>query len=115
MVDEVGQLLDEPRHAVQNIGLFRRLTSHGVQVNIFRPAAPLQMNNRLHCKIAAIAGHTVFLGGSNIGDYSPPGRSNRRVRRLRKDLPQRVRFSARSFSKRKYRRTLIGYHKPVGW
>jgi cardiolipin synthase len=69
MVDEVGQLLDEPRHAVQNVGLFRRLRSHGVQVNIFRPAAPLKTNNRMHCKIAAIDGHTVFLGGSNIGDY----------------------------------------------
>ena len=31
--------------------------------------AILQVNNRLHCKIAAIDGHTVFLGGSNIGDY----------------------------------------------
>lgn len=69
MVDEFGHLLDEPRHAVQNIGLFRRLRSHGVQVNIYRPASPLQINNRLHCKIAAIDGHTVFLGGSNIGDY----------------------------------------------
>lgn len=69
MVDEFGQLLDEPRHAVHNIGLFRRLQSHGVQVNIYRPASPLQINNRLHCKIAAIDGHTVFLGGSNIGDY----------------------------------------------
>ena len=69
MVDEFGQLLDEPRHAIQNIGLFRRLRSHGVQVNIYRPASPLNIKNRLHCKIAAIDDHTVFMGGSNIGDY----------------------------------------------
>ena len=69
MVDEFGQLLDEPRHAVQNIGLFKRLRSRGVQVNIYRPASPLNVINRLHCKIAAIDGRTVFLGGSNIGDY----------------------------------------------
>lgn len=69
MVDEFGQLLDEPRHAIRNIGLFRRLRSHGAQVNVFRPASPLHVNNRMHCKFAAIDGRTVFLGGSNIGDY----------------------------------------------
>jgi len=69
MVDEFGQLLDEPRHAVQNIGLFQRLRSHGVQVDVFRPASPLKAKNRLHCKIAAIDGRIVYLGGSNIGDY----------------------------------------------
>ena len=69
MVDEVGQLLDEPRHAIDNIGLFRRLCAHGVQVDVYRPAAPLQANNRMHCKIAAIDEQIVFLGGSNIGDY----------------------------------------------
>ncbi len=69
MVDELGQLLDEPRHAVNNIALFNHLRSHGVQLDIFRPAFPLQANNRMHCKIAAIDDHMVFLGGSNIGDY----------------------------------------------
>lgn len=69
MVDEFGQLLDEPRHVMQNIGLFRHLRVHGVQVDIYRPASPLRINNRMHCKIAAIDGHIVFLGGSNIGDY----------------------------------------------
>jgi len=69
MVDEVGQLLDKPRHAVKNIALFNHLRSHGVQVDVYRPASPLQVNNRLHCKIAAIDDRTVFLGGSNIGDY----------------------------------------------
>jgi cardiolipin synthase len=69
MVDEFGQVLDEPRHAFHNTFLFHHLRSHGVQVDIYRPSAPLHMNNRLHCKIAAIDGRTVFLGGSNIGDY----------------------------------------------
>ena len=69
MVDEVGQLFDEPRHAVNNVALFNHLRSHGVQVDTFRPASPLQVNNRMHCKIAAIDSRTVFLGGSNIGDY----------------------------------------------
>lgn len=69
MVDEFGQLLDEPRHALKNIILFNFLRSHGVQVDVYRPAAPLQLNNRLHCKFAAIDDHVVFLGGSNIGDY----------------------------------------------
>lgn len=69
MVDEFGQLLDEPRHAVINIALFNRLRSHGVQVDVYRPASPLGINNRQHCKIAAIDDHTAFLGGSNIGDY----------------------------------------------
>ena len=69
MVDEFGQLLDEPRHTVQNIGLLHRLQAHGVQVDVYRPAAPLTLRNRMHCKIVAIDGHTAFLGGSNIGDY----------------------------------------------
>lgn len=69
MVDEFGQVLDEPRHAVQNIALFSRLRSCGVQVDVFRPGSPLRINNRLHCKIAAIDGRTVYLGGSNVGDY----------------------------------------------
>ena len=69
MVDECGELLDEPRHLMKNIALVSRLRSHGVQVDIFRPAAPLRVNNRLHTKFAAIDDRTVFLGGSNIGDY----------------------------------------------
>jgi cardiolipin synthase A/B len=69
MVDEFGQALDEPRHLLKNIALFNHLRSHGVQVDVYRPASPLQVNNRLHCKFAAIDNRTVHLGGSNIGDY----------------------------------------------
>jgi len=70
MVDEIGQIADEPRHLLQNHALLNQLRAHGVQVDIFRPATPaLSIRNRLHCKIVAIDDHTVFLGGSNIGDY----------------------------------------------
>ncbi len=69
MVDEFGELLDQPRHAADNIALFNRLRAHGVRVDIFRPSLPLLLSNRLHCKIAMIDDRTVFLGGSNIGDY----------------------------------------------
>lgn len=69
MVDEFGQVLDEPRHVLKNIALFNHLRSHGVEVYTFRPASPLQMNSRLHCKVTAIDHRTVYLGGSNIGDY----------------------------------------------
>jgi cardiolipin synthase len=69
MVDELGQLLDEPRHVLKNHALFDHLRSHGVRLDVYRPAAPLGINNRLHCKFAAIDDRTVFLGGSNIGDY----------------------------------------------
>ncbi len=69
MVDEVGEVLDEPRHAIDNAALFTHLMLNGVRVEFFRPALPLMLNNRLHCKIAAIDDRTVFMGGSNIGDY----------------------------------------------
>ena len=70
MVDELGQIADEPRHVVANHFLLNHLRSHNVQVDIFKPAAPaLSIRNRLHCKFAAIDDRTVYLGGSNIGDY----------------------------------------------
>lgn len=69
MVDEIGQVFDEPRHAFRNIALFNRLRENGVQVDIYRPTSPLRINNRLHCKIVAIDDRAAFLGGSNIGDY----------------------------------------------
>jgi len=70
MVDEIGQIADEPRHVVPNHMLLNHLRSHGVQVDVFQPAPPeLTIRNRVHCKFAAIDDHTVYLGGSNIGDY----------------------------------------------
>lgn len=69
MVDEIGEAFDAVHHAVQNIALINHLRSHGVQVDIYRPSSPLKINNRLHTKIVAIDNRTVYLGGSNIGDY----------------------------------------------
>lgn len=69
MVDEIGQVCDEPRHIFENIALFNHLRENGIQVDIYRPTSPLRINNRLHCKIAAVDNRTAFLGGSNIGDY----------------------------------------------
>lgn len=69
MVDEIGEAFDESRHIFQNIELIKHLRSHGIQVDIYRPSSPLGINNRLHCKFVAIDTQTVYLGGSNIGDY----------------------------------------------
>ncbi len=70
MVDEFGQVLDAPRHALANRRLVRWLQEQGVQVDIFRPGGwRLNMGNRLHCKVCAIDGRTAFIGGSNIGDH----------------------------------------------
>lgn len=69
MVDEIGETFDDARCAIHNIGLVNHLRSHGVQVDIYRPSSPLRINNRLHTKFVAIDNRTVYLGGSNIGDY----------------------------------------------
>ena len=70
MVDEFGQVLDEPRHSLQNQALMQALREAGVEVNIFRPKGKrLTRLNRLHCKVCAIDRRTVFLGGSNIADH----------------------------------------------
>lgn len=69
MVDELGQLMDEPRRFLQNFDILNQLRTGNVQVDVYRPGAPLHIANRLHAKIAAIDDRTVYLGGSNIGDY----------------------------------------------
>jgi cardiolipin synthase A/B len=70
MVDEVGEITDEPRHLLKNMALLNNLRDAGVQVDIFRPHGHgLSALNRMHCKICAIDQHTAYLGGSNIGDY----------------------------------------------
>jgi cardiolipin synthase len=70
MVDEFGQILDEPRHSLKNKTLMQSLRESGVEINIFRPDGNrLNKLNRLHCKVCAIDQRTVFLGGSNIGDH----------------------------------------------
>jgi cardiolipin synthase len=69
LVDEIGQLFDEPRTIHRNFEIVKHVRSLGVQVDVFKPAAPLQISNRIHTKFVAIDDRTVFLGGSNIGDY----------------------------------------------
>ncbi|MFN3491085.1 MAG: phospholipase D-like domain-containing protein, partial [Anaerolineales bacterium] len=69
MVDEIGETFDALRYVIDNIGLINHLRSNGVQVDIYRPCSPLGIYNRLHCKIVAIDDRTVYIGGSNIGDY----------------------------------------------
>jgi cardiolipin synthase len=70
LVDGFGEMADEPRHILSNRALIHDLRAAGIRVDIFNPAAPgLTLVNRMHCKIAAIDDATVYLGGSNIGDY----------------------------------------------
>jgi len=72
MTDELGQILDNPRHILKNQTLINDLKETGVEVEIFRPAGTrLKKINRLHFKVCAIDQRTVFLGGSNIGDHYP--------------------------------------------
>ena len=72
MADGFGQMLDQPRNALNNPLLVRKLRAAGVQVDIFSPRGyGLTQLNRLHCKVCAIDERTVFLGGSNIGDHYP--------------------------------------------
>jgi cardiolipin synthase len=70
MVDEIGQMTDEPRRMLRSRVILRELREAGLQVDIFSPSGHgLTQLNRLHCKICAIDGRTAYLGGSNVGDY----------------------------------------------
>jgi cardiolipin synthase len=70
MVDEIGEIADEPRHILRNRALLSNMKAAGVQIDIFRPSGHgLTPFNRLHCKICAIDQRIAYLGGSNIGDY----------------------------------------------
>ena len=70
MVDELGQQFDEPRRLLRNHEILASLRAAGVDVETYRPSHPsLSIRNRMHCKFAAIDGHTAFIGGSNIADY----------------------------------------------
>jgi cardiolipin synthase len=70
MVDKLGQITDEPRHMLNSHRILDELCVNGVQVAVFHPAVPgLSPRVRLHSKFCAIDGDTLFIGGSNIGDY----------------------------------------------
>jgi cardiolipin synthase len=68
ILDEIGEVWDEQKNLFNNIRLVHELRAKGIQVEIFRPTAPLKINNRLHCKFVAIDNETVYIGGSNIAD-----------------------------------------------
>jgi len=69
MVDEFGLLELPPLQAIRNRMLVEELTASGTQVHLFRPKqSRTSYFNRLHFKLCAIDGQTLFLGGSNIGD-----------------------------------------------
>ncbi len=70
MVDEIGLVLEEPRHARLNQVRIENLRAAGVQVDIFQPAGKrLNYLNRLHIKVCAIDDRLAFIGGSNIADH----------------------------------------------
>jgi cardiolipin synthase len=70
MVDQLGQISDEPRTLLTNNKILNNLQAQGVRVDVFRPTQPgLSIRNRMHCKFCAIDDDTLFIGGSNIGDY----------------------------------------------
>jgi cardiolipin synthase len=77
MVDELGLVVDNFQNAWRNRNLMDGLRAAGVRVDIFRPTGRrLSQFNRLHVKICAIDRHTVFVGGSNIGDHYPHWRDS---------------------------------------
>ncbi|MDK1080357.1 MAG: phospholipase D-like domain-containing protein [Anaerolineae bacterium] len=101
MVDELGQITDDPRHVLPNQLMLNYLQTNGVQVDKFHPANPtLSFRNRLHFKITAIDDRTVFLGGSNIGGfYTTWNDTNLRVDGSLGDTFHKIYDFVRSFSR----------------
>ncbi|MFN2215720.1 MAG: phospholipase D-like domain-containing protein [Anaerolineales bacterium] len=70
MVDELGQITDDPKHFMTSYKILNYMRENGVQVDVFHPRKEgLSIRNRLHCKFCAIDSETLFIGGSNVGDY----------------------------------------------
>jgi len=70
MVDQVGQVVDQPRSTIDSQLLLEELKEAGVQVDFFKPDGHrLTEDNRLHAKVCAIDETAAFIGGSNIGDH----------------------------------------------
>jgi cardiolipin synthase len=70
MIDELGQLADEPRHILSSYRILNGLRKRGVRVDVFHPRrSGLSFRNRQHCKFCAVDDETAYLGGSNVGDY----------------------------------------------
>jgi cardiolipin synthase len=69
VVDEFGLRELPPFQVARNRRMIEELTTAGAQVHLFRPRqSRTSYFNRLHFKVCAIDGQTLFLGGSNIAD-----------------------------------------------
>ena len=70
MVDLLGTITDHPTNIFYNFRMLKRLEKAGIEVNIFQPSGSrLSFADRLHIKLLAIDQTTLFIGGSNMGDY----------------------------------------------
>jgi len=70
MVDLLGTIADHPANIFHNLRMLKRLEKAGIEINIFRPSGSrISFADRLHIKLLAIDQTTLFIGGSNMGDY----------------------------------------------
>ena len=70
MVDLLGTITDHPTNIFHNFRMLKRLENAGIEVIIFQPSSSrMSFFDRLHIKLLAIDQTTLFIGGSNLGDY----------------------------------------------
>ncbi len=70
MVDLLGTITDHPTNIFHNFRMLKRLEKAGIEINIFQPSGSrMSFADRLHIKLLAIDQTTLFIGGSNMGDY----------------------------------------------
>ena len=70
MVDLLGTIADHPANIFRNFRMLKRLEKAGIEINIFQPSgSSMSFADRLHIKLLVIDQTTLFIGGSNIGDY----------------------------------------------
>lgn len=70
MVDLLGTITDHPTNIFYNFRMLKRLEKAGIEINIFQPSGSrMSFSDRLHIKLLVIDQSTLFIGGSNMGDY----------------------------------------------
>ncbi len=70
MVDLLGTITDHPTNIFHNFRMLKRLENAGIEIIIFQPSSSrMSFFDRLHIKLLAIDQTTLFIGGSNLGDY----------------------------------------------
>ena len=70
MVDLLGTITDHPTNIFHNFRMLKRLEKTGIEIIIFQPSSSrMSFFDRLHIKLLAIDQTTLFIGGSNLGDY----------------------------------------------